>query len=613
MRNKHFRSLSLILFLAFTVSCSRGDISYESIYDPIADEGQYTFPSLSGLPSGYVTLRASSLKDCNLAASISGLGARAIEEGRSDTGFWIACGHDAFPTYQKVLEGLEAKGCRGLGEVDALELALSGKMMTGGREVDLDKICDGYILTDISRNPESPAVATTASHIFRGIIVDRQDRDAFDQAGYRMLYDASDKTVPQAYDEFFGRCARNGFAVMPSNTWENKDFAIQNGWFFMDMYPLPGDQESGDRWDIFEKCCSAMEPNSSVFGWEWSVRHDERDINGMISRYGLNTAVNDWAYNYPLANAAYRTHQKADLARVLDPKDIDYSKVTVPSKTKRLVSFFLTDGDNTQWMMGGFLGNYLLHPDARATKMAFGINTTLTPQISPEAYGTILASQPDGCTLVEVQGGGVIYSDTFGETVGREEALKKRAAITASWMRQHRIKVLGLMAKEYAGSPEAQECYKAMIEANDQLVGIIAVQYTPYAGDEGRIYWFTNSAGCDIPVVTVKYSIWNTNPPYRNVEGSPAFVARRLREDSHNSDFNLVAVHAWSRFTDAGPDCDEVAELSEEGGIYGAGAARLCASHLDDSFEVVSLEELLWQLRMRERPIQTRNFLKGLK
>ncbi|MBQ5944654.1 MAG: hypothetical protein IJL61_08090 [Bacteroidales bacterium] len=600
--------ISSAVAVSLMTSCRGTKVSYDSRYDPIADVGQYRYEALSELPPYYADLNTSDLYERILAASISGLGARAVEEGRSDTGFWIPCGHDNLAVYKAVLKSLADNGCKKIGGVGARELALARKMDIGGHEVDLGNVCDGYILTDMEKNPESAAVATTASHVFRGLIVDRRDKAAFDKAGYRMLYDASEKTASDAYEEFMDKCTTKGFTVMPAYTYEGKDYAIQTGQFFMNMYHQPGRPETGDHWDIFEKCCSRMEPNSSVYGWEWSSLHDERAINGATSKYGLNTAVNDWSYNYPLTTAAYWKRQKSDLATVLDPKTIDYSK------KKKFVSFFMTDGDNTQWMMAGFVGDYLLHPDASSTKSAFGINTTLTPQISPEAYATILSSQPEGCTFVEVQGGGVIYSDSFAEGTGnRPEALKERARQTAAWMRQHRVKVLGLMAKDDCCSAESQECYKTMIEANDQLVGLIALQYTPYAGGKGEIFWFRNTAGYDIPVVTVKLSVWNTNPPYENVEGSPAFVARRLGEESKNPDFNLVAVHVWSRFTDAGPDCDEAAELPAAGGVYASGAARLCASHLDDSFEVVSLEEMLWQLRMRERPAQTKRYLRGLK
>lgn len=182
--------------------------------------------------------------------------------------------------------------------------------------------------------------------------------------------------------------------------------------------------------------------------------------------------------------------------------------------------------------------------------------------------------------------------------------------MTAAWMRQHRIRVLGLMAKESVGSGEAKEAYQAFIEANDQLEGIIALQYTPYAGGKGDIYWFANKEGYQIPVITIKYSLWN-EPYIREREGTPKYIANRLDKDQNNPDFNLVCIHAWSHFSDQGKDCNELAE-TKNGNIMGSGIATLLKNHLDDSYEVVSLQELIWQVRMRFYPKQTRKYIATL-
>ena len=44
----------------------------------------------------------------------------------------------------------------------------------------------------------------------------------------------------------------------------------------------------------------------------------------------------------------------------------------------------------------------------------------------------------------------------------------------------------------------------------------------------------------------------------------------------------------------------------------GSNIATLLTNHLDDSYEVVSLEELIWQLRMDVYPEETQNFLDSL-
>ena len=166
------------------------------------------------------------------------------------------------------------------------------------------------------------------------------------------------------------------------------------------------------------------------------------------------------------------------------------------------------------------------------------------------------------------------------------------------------------MAKESVSSERSKEAYKAFIEANDQLEGVIAFQYTPYAGGKGDIFWFTNKNGYDIPVITIKYSLWN-ELVNREREGTPMYISNCLDKDQNNPDFNLVCIHAWSYFSDKGKVCDELAE-TQKPNIMGSGIAALLTNHLDDSYEVVSLEELIWQVRMRFRSEQTEKYLRTL-
>lgn len=89
------------------------------------------------------------------------------------------------------------------------------------------------------------------------------------------------------------------------------------------------------------------------------------------------------------------------------------------------------------------------------------------------------------------------------------------------------------------------------------------------------------------------------------------FIANCLDKDQNNPDFNLVCIHAWSHFSDQENDCDELAE-TKDGNIMGSGIASLLSNHLDDSYEIVSLQELIWQVRMKFYPEQTKKYLKTI-
>ncbi|MDR2139598.1 MAG: hypothetical protein LBP50_08625 [Tannerella sp.] len=588
------------------MTCTQSEkVNYADLYDPVADVGQYKLPALSRTPGicREVAVEGNRLKDYLLAASITGLTARALEQGKTNVGVWMACNADRAVAYRKERASLEARGCRFLPQVDPLQLATDTFEAVDGMNVTLKHLFDGYILTDLEQNPESGSVAVTASHVYNGLIVDRPDRERFEKAGYKLLYDASEKNVREAWNEFGDRCEKTGLVIMPNDTWELRDVAIQNGWFFLNLYPRPHDATNGEYWDLYETVCRTLDSHHLIYGWE-AGRHNEREINETASRHAQASAVNDWFYNACLTSADYRRRQEPVLARVLDPKTIDYHK------NKRLVSFFMTDGDNNQWMMGGFIEHWYDLPESAASKVAFGIAATTLPQMAPAAFKYILERQPQNSTLLEVQGGGVYYSDTYAAERNRPEDLREKARLTSAYMRQHRIRMVGLMANREAGSPEAMEAYRIFAEANDQLAGILAYQYTPYAAGAGDIYWVTNKKGYDIPVVTIKYSLWN-EPYLREREGTPRYIARCLDKDRNHPEFNLIGIHAWSRFSDQGKDCDDLAE-TKDGVIGGPAIARLLENHLDDSYETVSLEELVWQIRMKHRPKQTKKYLDSL-
>jgi hypothetical protein len=187
--------------------------------------------------------------------------------------------------------------------------------------------------------------------------------------------------------------------------------------------------------------------------------------------------------------------------------------------------------------------------------------------------------------------------------------LKTLANSVAAHMRQHRVKILGLMAHNVKSSA-AKDGYKAFIEANDMLEGIVAIQYSPYAGGEGEIYWIKNKNGFDIPVVTAKFSIWDHGGNNAPRQGSPAWVAKLLRDQAKEVTFSLISVHAWSNFREVNNPNNYTAEMQAGNPRYaGAGAAKLCANYFDDKFEVVNPQELIWRIRMFYREEQTNQYL----
>lgn len=587
---------------------------YANKYDQIADVGQYSFPEMTTVPKKYwscvnvlgagsrnqlgFTSETEGLQYHLLCQSITGLTNSAVDNGKSDIAVWLY-DHENRDSYKQSLEALNSMGVAEQGMQTGIELAFNDYGNSNGTKIKIKDLFDGYVLTDVVNNPESNIVASVASHVYNALIVDVRDKDKFDAAGYSMKYDARYKTTRDSWKEFKDFCNKNAMVIMPVQTGELRDFAIKNKLFVLNINKLSGNSASGQNLDIFEEALKWLDSEAPIYGWEQGVSEDV--FVNRASRTGHVWIPSDWAYNITLTSLNYKKRQSSVLAKITSPKEIDFNK------KKNFVSFLLTDGDNIQWMMNSFVNDYYNDNNASKVKMGFGIPVGNLSMTSPPWFYNIINKQDPNCTLVETLGGGYSYVDNYGEEGDRNKQLETLAKSTAAFMRQHRIKILGLMAHNVK-STDALNGYKAFVKANDQLEGIVTIQYSPYAGGEGEIYWIKNSNGFEIPVISIKYSIWNHGSRNNSREGTPAFVANKLKSEGKNLSFSMIAVHAWSNFKNIGASNDELAE-NINGTIKGASAAKLCSDRLGESFEVVNIQELVWRIRMQYKENQTKQYL----
>ncbi|APY11566.1 hypothetical protein BWZ22_10080 [Seonamhaeicola sp. S2-3] len=588
---------------------------YNDQYDSFEDKGQYWHLEMQVKPKKYWSITGlipklhknelghkeltKGMQYHLLCQSISGLVNRAVDLGKSDIGIWLH-DHSGKESYKLAKQGLAQIGVEEHGETTGIELVTKAYTEVNGVKVQVKDLFNGYVLTDVENNPESNTVATVASHVYNAIIVDVRDKDYFDSLGYKMVYDASKKNTQDAWNEFKDKCKNNALVVMPLQTGEQREFAIKNNLFVINLNKKYNDASAGQNTALFNEVLQWLKPGSPIYGWEHGVGEDL--FVNKVSETGNIMVPADWMYNLNLTSLLYKKRQSG-LATVLDPKSIDFSE-----KGKKYVSYHLSDGDNVQWMMNGFDGEYYFtHPEADNMKIAFGLPVDNLSMMAPDVMQLLFDKQGENTSIVQTFGGGYNYADLFGIKGNRAESLKQIANATAAHMRQHRIKVLSLMAKNVS-SNEAKEAYRAYIQANNQLEGILAVQYSPYAGGKGDIYWETNSDGYDIPIITVKYSLWNFGNKNHEREGTPTYIANKLNSESDSNPFNLISIHAWSRFSDTGNSKDELAE-NVLGPIIGPGIAKLNASKLNDNFKIVNVEELIWRVKMYYKPEQTKKRL----
>lgn len=573
-------------------------VAYADMHESAHDAGQYFLPEDNLQPDLFWYMKYTDypnreksdidgdentgLQNYLLMQSVSGLVNRACAQGRTRVGVWTeqsGTGYD----HERADFGRQISS-----QQTAVELVTKTYGKIDGIEVTVRDLFDGYVLTDLRNNPESAIAAVAASSVYNSIIVDVRDEAFFVRNGYEKKCDCTKMTTAQAFAQFKDRLSNDALVMMPVETGELRDYAIEHGLFLFNYNKKYNTTQGGTNSALLEEIMEWLEPHSQVIGWEQGM--GEHIFVEPVSKHGHLLLAADWSYNMGVTSRHYSDRQSSALVRSTNPRTIDYDKKA------NYLGFFLTDGDNYQWIItDNFVNNYYSLLSAKDVNMAFEMGSQSLTQLAPTRLNYLFGRQPsDECTIMETFGGGYYYLDSFA-TAGaagadRAASIKVVAERMAAHMRQHGIKVLHVMAGNF-DSANAQQMLQAIVDANDQLEGITAVQRDPYNGAHGKIYWFTNKQGYDIPCVTTRYMLWSGF-------NTPETLAATIKKENQTAlSYSTVAVHAWSTFNS----------------MRGSDLVKVCANNLGATFECVSMQELIWRIRMAERPEQTIEYLKSIK
>lgn len=517
-----------------------------------------------------------------LSESLSGLLALAVNESRCNTMVWLETPETSYNAYGIVRQSLPMQ-CLGKEDIWALL-----------EKDNIKDVINGYILCDQS-NHESINAATVAAHVYNGLIVDSSISDKVDSLGYRCLFDASSMSLEDSWQLFKDKCNNEALVMMPALTFHQRSTAIAFRLFSANLNKVSNRPELGNNSQLLEQVLSWLAPLSPVFGWEQSVGEDS--FVSLVTKSGNIMVPFDWVVNVPLMSAEYGNRQKGQVKH-LDPRKINYGD------SDHYMSFYMSDGDNVQWAINAYNSpSYFSSSDIPETQMSFGYPLVNMSMLCPGYNNYLLSKQNENSSLIENFGGGYYYADEFAIYKNRKELLARQANSIASVMNKYGCSILGLACMD-VDSDNAKEAYQSFISANDDLDGIIVIQYSPYAGGNGKIMWFTNKRGVHIPVITVRYSIWNFGPGINyESEGAPEYIASKYNDmvlGSPENTFSVTSIHAWSSFPSG-----------EDSGlnVCGVGSASLCQEKLNGNIKIVNIEELIWQLRMHVYPEETRRVL----
>ncbi|WP_158545392.1 GxGYxYP domain-containing protein [Bremerella cremea] len=546
-------------------------------------------------PTGVIRLSASQGHSPALAMlqqSLSGLAAQGVNEGRSEELVWIDIPHPAYQRWYR--ETLDQTGITARGELDVWQLL--ARLRDQG-------LVHGYVVYRQDTSPRaentmregidlSVNVATTLCGVLGGVLIEESLVEQARELGLTQLADARVMSLDECFTTYQDQLNRQVVLAQNPRKPSMRDLAIAHR-----AITLYGQDEP------VPQILAWLAPLSTVLGWNGG---EEWVQVKQFSEYGHVLTVSDWAQNLPLLSTAYQDNKVPQIGG-LDPKTIDWAWEGA------CTTLVMSDGDNVQWALGDFVANHRHEywDNPRRGEFPFSWTAPVVPlaQTAPLATDYLAATCSPNNSLVEF-GGGYIFPDFFGTKRTEKDLLDKYAARLGTWMKATDTQVLCLLLLDI-DSPAARHAYETFARHIPGLVGIIAMQYAPYEGGRGKVFWANDGRGGEVPVMTCRYAIWeHANRPNA---GTPSQVATQINQElpiaSAEDRLAWTVVHAWSWFRDSDhPAREEVSqqEAPRLDAQRGLAIADWCQQKLSDQVRAVTIEELLWRLRMAHDPVATK-------
>ena len=513
--------------------------------------------------------RPGDIREMNVAQSLFGLAAQAVNEGIGNEGLWVENRTPDYQLYYKAwLKRLKVKE---RGALNTWEVV---------KRFQKQGYIKGYILYDYNRKDNSISLATAQAGILKGILVDITLEEQAKASGLKKLYDASKENLTRSwFDEHKSRMNNNFIVLTNPSIANNRDYAIAHKG--MVYYGVD---------ELLDTILEWVRPLSPVIGWNSGP---EFQHIAPCSYWGLINTASDWCMNLPMLSIT--GNEKIKKIKTVNPARINWESDAIYH------SFVMSDGDNMQWTLGSFINNPDFWSNEHNGKIPMSFTTCMVnlSMAAPDVLNVLMNSQPRNVSLAEY-GGGYYYPDLFAsKRADREGLLRSFARIVNVHMQKMGIKAFGFICHKI-DSKEALDAYRVFAEELEGIAGMLAVQYSPYNGGYGKVFWVKDRKGNDIPVISARGQIWANQEKEKS--GTPSQIAAVINEDATNKipegEIAWTIVHAWSRFEKESKD-SIVSAPQNSRSPRGVTPVYWCKQLLDKKVQVVPVDELLWRLRIK--------------
>jgi len=369
------------------------------------------------------------------------------------------------------------------------------------------------LLTNASLN-----IATSLAGPRRAVLADVSLRERLESLGLREVLHVTETNEHVAFSRYQSEFAR-GLAVHQPITkpLHLRDFAVaRNAFTFFEG-------SSAQHRERFRE----LGPGTRVFGWGL----DEHDFVRDVSAGGGLVVPSDWALNLSAL-----VHLPTEL-----PRRPFHPEPTPLKPGERLVAFVVSDGDNVQWLLNGFVDSPGFW--ANPWRGTFPVTWELAPllaELAPRVLAHLYRTATPFDDFVAGPSGAGYYFPS--QSPQRTEL----AALTGRSMPPAQLRAVSLLNS--GGGLEAAD----EVLAQPSVDGVLFKDYAPYHRFAGSIRWQAGK-----PAVSYRFLLWEQKQPDGTLrpdwlpEGVATAVANLPVNAAAADRFALVNVHAWS-FRDSG-------------------------------------------------------------
>lgn len=371
---------------------------------------------------------------------------------------------------------------------------------------------EGYILSNL--HDHSANAAISLSGISDAIVVTPQYEPLMNQMGIPLLYDIRNRNEEWVFENFAESFNKNVIVYQK----EEKDLYLGDYSVFAGAFHFFDEIDS----NLASQAFSRMNDNGVLFGWG----NGEHPTVAKASSHSIHVYPADWALNLSTLSNFNSNELRQQT----------HTNATEMPDSVHTVCFVMTDGDNLQWLLGGFATSQNWYGSDKRGKVNLG--WTISPALSelaPTVMNYFYQNAADLSSgrdyfIAGPSGLGYIYPDQF-------PAVEKAAVLLNRFMDKADLNIVNIIGDN------SSEQYLGPYLEQSNIDALFYYEYSNYSGLAGDIRWIS-----DKPVIGGRYNLW---------EGfeSPVSLAEKLNKEAKNpyskAGYSLIPVHVWSNSVDS--------------------------------------------------------------